>query len=173
MSASEAGVPSDVALEDLAAALGKTLAARGLRLALAESCTGGWIAKAVTDIPGSSDWFEAGFVTYSNAAKVRMLGVSEGVLDARGAVSEAVVLEMAAGARRAAGTGAAIAVSGVAGPGGGTSDKPVGLVWLAWSLGGRTWARRVDLDGNREAVRRRSVAIAIEDLLTALRHDAP
>jgi nicotinamide-nucleotide amidase len=173
MPAPDADVPSDAALENLAAALGRTLVARGMRLAVAESCTGGWIAKVVTDIPGSSDWFEAGYVTYSNAAKVRMLGVSEDVLETHGAVSEAVVREMAAGARRGAGAGAAIAVSGVAGPGGGTVDKPVGLVWLAWSLADRVWTRRVDLAGDREAVRRQSVAMAIEGLLVAIRGDEP
>jgi len=173
MSAPETAVPSDAALQDLAAALGRTLVARGIRLALAESCTGGWIAKTVTDIPGSSDWFEGGFVTYSNAAKVQMLGVSGATLETYGAVSDDVVREMAVGARRAARAGAAIAVSGVAGPGGGTADKPVGRVWLAWSCADRDWTQRVDLAGDREAIRRQSVAIALEGLLVAIQGDEP
>jgi nicotinamide-nucleotide amidase len=158
----------DAALAALARDVGAALLASGRRLALAESCTGGWIAKVLTDIPGSSDWFEAGFVTYSNRAKVGSLGVSSLVLDAEGAVSESVVREMADGARRRTGADAAIAVSGVAGPGGGTGDKPVGLVWFGFSLDERDWARRADFDGNREAVRRQSVALALETLLEAL-----
>lgn len=173
MARSENAAPGDGALTELAAALGRALMARGIRLAVAESCTGGWIAKTVTDIPGSSHWFEAGFVTYSNAAKVRLLGVSEETLDQHGAVSEAVVREMAAGARVRTGAGAAISVSGVAGPGGGTAARPVGLVWFAWSLGDREWTGCCDLTGDREAVRRGSVAIGIEALLDATRGDAP
>lgn len=158
----------DAAFHDLAAALGTALLERGMRVAVAESCTGGWIAKVLTDTPGSSRWFEAGFVTYSNDAKVRMLGVAEATLESQGAVSEAVVREMAAGARRAAGTAAAVAVSGVAGPGGGSPGKPVGLVHFGWSLGERDWASHAILAGDREAVRRQSVGIALRSLLDAL-----
>jgi nicotinamide-nucleotide amidase len=168
--AADTGAPGDAALRDLAAALGRALLAEGMRLAVAESCTGGWIAKVLTDIPGASDWFDAGFVTYSNDAKLRMLGVSPATLEAQGAVSEAVVREMATGARRAAGTAAAVAVSGVAGPGGGSADKPVGLVWFGFSLGDRDWACRAMLAGDREAVRRQSVGIALGALLEALAH---
>jgi len=164
----DVAVPDDAALAALARDVGAALAASGRRLALSESCTGGWIAKVLTDIPGSSDWFEAGFVTYSNRAKIASLGVSALVLDAEGAVSESVVREMADGARRKTGADAAIAVSGVAGPGGGTRDKPVGLVWFGFSLGDRDWARRVEFQGTREAVRRQSVALALETLLDAL-----
>lgn len=165
--------PDDAALRVLAAALGKSLMARGTRLAVAESCTGGWIAKVMTDIPGSSNWFEAGFVTYSNGAKERTLRVARATLDEHGAVSEPVVREMAAGARRAADAAAAIAVSGVAGPGGGTSDKPVGLVHFAWSLDERERAGHALFPGDREAVRRQAVAHAIEGLLALIRGPAP
>lgn len=158
----------DAALSAHAEMLGQALFASGLRLAVAESCTGGWLAKVLTDIPGSSKWFEAGFVTYSNAAKVGMLGVSKLVLDDQGAVSEAVVREMAAGARQKSKADAAIAISGVAGPGGGAPDKPVGLVHFGWSLGGRDWAARSEFSGDREAVRRQSVAFAMIGLRVAL-----
>lgn len=168
MPAADGAETGDAALRDLAAALGQALLDRGIRLAAAESCTGGWIAKALTDIPGSSQWFEAGYVTYSNDAKVRMLGVSQAALEAHGAVSEAVVREMAAGARRAAGTAAAVAVSGVAGPGGGRPEKPVGLVHFAWCLGDRDWASHVMLSGDRDDVRRQSVGIALRSMLDAL-----
>jgi nicotinamide-nucleotide amidase len=160
--------PDDAALRALAASLGNSLVSRGTRLAVAESCTGGWIAKVLTDIPGSSQWFDAGFVTYSNGAKERTLGVARETLDEHGAVSEPVVREMAAGARHAADAAAAIAVSGVAGPGGGTADKPVGLVHFAWSLADRERADHALFPGDREAVRRRSVAHAIEGLLALI-----
>jgi len=162
-------IPDDSALRALAAALGQALIDSGLRIAVAESCTGGWIAKALTDVPGSSEWFEAGLVTYSNAAKVRLLGVSQTSLDAYGAVSEPVVNEMAAGARRVTGAGAAIAVSGIAGPAGGSPGKPVGLVWLGWSLGDDSWAREVVFPGGRGAVRRQAVGSALTGLIDALR----
>lgn len=160
--------PTDAALCASAEALGQALAARRMSLAVAESCTGGWLAKTLTDIPGASDWFEAGFVTYSNDAKADLLGVDEETLDEYGAVSEAVVREMTAGARRSTGVQAAIAVSGVAGPGGGTEDKPVGLVYFAFSLGDRDWVRRVEFSGDREEIRRQAVEFAIKRLLAAL-----
>lgn len=165
---SDVAVPDDAALAALARDIGAALSASDRRLALAESCTGGWIAKVLTDIPGSSHWFEAGFVTYSNPAKIASLGVSSLVLDAEGAVSESVAREMADGARRKTGADAAIAVSGVAGPGGGTQDKPVGLVWFGFSLDDREWARRAEFAGSREDVRRQSVALALETLLDAV-----
>lgn len=158
----------DAALAASAEALGQALAARRMRLAVAESCTGGWVAKTLTDIAGASDWFEAGFVTYSNDAKSDLLGVAQKTIDDHGAVSEAVVREMTAGARRTTGANAAIAVSGIAGPGGGTDDKPVGLVYFAWSLGERDWVRRVEFSGDRESIRRQAVEFAIRKLLAAL-----
>ena len=156
-------------LRRLAVRVGRHLLKRRRRLATAESCTGGWIAKAITDVPGSSQWFEAAYVTYSNAAKTRTLGVKRRTLTRHGAVSEAVVREMARGALRSSGADVAVAVSGVAGPDGGTPDKPVGLVWLCWGRRHgrvtRLETRRVHLRGNRAAVRSRTVALALQGLL--------
>jgi nicotinamide-nucleotide amidase len=157
--------PSDKDLEALALKLGRALHVRGWRLAAAESCTGGWIAKALTDVAGSSQWFDGGVVSYSNAAKTELLGVPAEVLAAHGAVSEQAVRAMAEGALRRFAADIAVAVSGVAGPGGGTDDKPVGTVHFAWAVpNGITAARRI-FAGNREAVRRQTVAIALERLI--------
>jgi nicotinamide-nucleotide amidase len=148
-------------LERLAAELGAALLARGWLLATAESCTGGWAAQAVTAVPGSSAWFDRGFVTYSNEAKTDMLGVERGVLGHFGAVSEETVRAMAEGALRNSRAQAALAISGVAGPGGGSDSKPVGTVCFAWALTGeptRTATRR--FDGDRRAVRMQSVDYA-------------
>src|SRR5580700_10352372 len=120
----------DPELYELSERVGRKLRAAGQRLATAESCTGGWVAKALTDVPGSSQWFECGFVTYSNAAKMRDVGVLARTLADHGAVSEATVREMAAGALRVSGADIAVAISGIAGPDGGTVDKPVGTVWF-------------------------------------------
>lgn len=156
-------------LTNLARQLGERLTPRGLVLATAESCTGGWIAKALTDVPGSSAWFERGFVTYHNRAKVEMLGVSAEILAAHGAVSEAVVREMVEGALARSAAQLAVSVSGVAGPGGGSAAKPVGTVWLAWAVIGRpTRARRFQFAGDREAVRRQAVEAALAGLLECL-----
>src|SRR3990170_6882256 len=121
-------------MDVLAAQVGALLKAHGLMLATAESCTGGGVAQAITDVAGSSAWFERGFVTYSNLAKQQMLGVSEATLKQYGAVSEAVVREMVAGALKNSTAQVALAVSGIAGPDGGTADKPVGTVWFAWGI---------------------------------------
>ncbi len=162
---------SDVALLDLAVRVGRKLLAAGCRLATAESCTGGWIAKAMTDVPGSSQWFECGYVTYSNAAKVRDLGVSPRTLELHGAVSDATVREMAQGAMRVSGAEIAVAVSGIAGPDGAMPGKPVGTVWFAV---GRRRAGGIEVEvecrqrlfeGDREAVRRGSVEYALQLLL--------
>jgi nicotinamide-nucleotide amidase len=135
----------------------------------AESCTGGWIAKLLTDMPGSSAWFERGFVTYSNEAKRELLGVPNGLLVEHGAVSEPVVRAMAAGALSHGRGDLSVAVSGVAGPGGGSTTKPVGTVWLAWSgTGGATAARHCLFKGDRDAVRRQAVAAALEGALARL-----
>jgi len=145
--------------------LGEALLARGWLAATAESCTGGWIAKAITDIAGSSAWFERGFVTYSNEAKSQMIGVSEATLRDNGAVSEPVVVEMAIGALRAARADYAISVSGVAGPDGGSDEKPVGTVWFAVaSASGEGITRRECFSGDREAVRRQATAYALQTL---------
>ncbi len=156
-------------IASLAARLGEVLLRRGLRLATAESCTGGWIAKAATDIPGSSDWLERGFVAYSNASKEELLGVRAETLAAHGAVSEHTVLEMVAGTLERSRAQVAVATSGIAGPGGGSPEKPVGTVWLAWSVPGREpWAERHWLAGDRERVRRQTVRLALEGLIAAL-----
>jgi nicotinamide-nucleotide amidase len=163
------GMPDDAQLFDLASRVGRRLLASKRRMVTAESCTGGWIAKAMTDVAGSSAWFECGYVTYSNAAKVRELGVSQATLDAHGAVSEATVLEMARGALRVSGADIAIAVSGIAGPDGGVPGKPVGTVWFATALrrGDEVVveARRQLFERDREAVRRRAVEYGLELVL--------
>ena len=159
----------DESLSKLAARVGRHLVARGLTVATAESCTGGWIAKALTDIAGSSQWFGEGWVTYSNAAKRERLGVPGPLLERHGAVSEPVVRVMAAAALQLARADRAVAVSGIAGPGGAVAGKPVGTVWICWA---RRHGARVRLAaelrqfrGDREAVRRKSVAVALRGLL--------
>jgi nicotinamide-nucleotide amidase len=157
------------ALDKLAADLGRRLKGEGLVLATAESCTGGWIAKVLTDIPGSSGWFDRGYVTYSNRAKEEMLGVSAETLALYGAVSEAVVREMVEGTLIRSGAAIAIAVSGVAGPEGGSEEKPVGTVWFAWSrTGADSVSERFQFAGNREEIRHQSVRVALERLLELL-----
>lgn len=154
---------TDSEMMQLSARLGERLVQRGATLTTAESCTGGWIAKVLTDIPGSSAWFERGFVTYSNAAKSDMIGVQPATLDTWGAVSEQVVREMAIGALQAAGADYAVSVSGIAGPDGGSTAKPVGTVWFGFaSQSGSTQARVQQFTGDRESVRRQSVVYALE-----------
>lgn len=138
-------------------------------MACAESCTGGWAAKCLTDLAGSSAWFERGYVTYSNRAKQEMLGVSAQTLEKYGAVSEAVVQEMAQGACKQANTEVSLAISGIAGPTGGTDDKPVGLVWFAWSINRQVESYSEIFEGDREAVRQQAVIVAIEKLLDYLK----
>ena len=149
-------------MNDIARKLGAALKAKGLKLVTAESCTGGWVATALTAIPGSSDWFERGYVTYSNEAKREDLGVAEETLRRHGAVSEQVVREMAAGALERARAQVALAITGVAGPTGGTADKPVGLVCFAWAHGSKITSETRRFDGDRESVRRQSVLHALE-----------
>ena len=157
---------TDHELDALARRVGEALANRRLWLATAESCTGGWIAEAVTAIAGSSGWFDRGFVTYSNDAKADMLGVRAATLETHGAVSEAPVGEMAAGALDHSRADLAVAVSGVAGPGGGSPAKPVGTVCLAWARrDGPTGVVTVHLDGDRAAVRRQTVILALQGVL--------
>ncbi|MBL8287523.1 MAG: CinA family protein [Rubrivivax sp.] len=143
--------------------------ARGWRLAAAESCTGGLLAAACTSVAGSSDWFERGLVTYSNEAKVQLLGVPAAVIKRHGAVSEETVRAMHAGALRAAPVQLAVAVTGVAGPGGGTPGKPVGTVWLAWGGAASPQVRRLQLEGDRGEVRAATVRLALQSLLEAAR----
>ena len=157
--------PSDRDLEALARKLGRALQERRSRVATAESCTGGWIAKALTDVAGSSQWFDGGIVAYSNAAKIALLGVPGDVLASHGAVSEETVRAMAEGARTRLAADFAVAVSGIAGPDGGSAEKLVGTVHFAWAApGGVTAARRI-FAGDRETVRRLTVALALERLV--------
>jgi len=157
---------SDEGLYRLAERLGAALKARGQTLAVAESCTGGWVCQCVTEVAGSSAWFDRGFVTYSNEAKQASLGVSASLLAAHGAVSEAVVLAMAQGALRASRADCGVAVSGIAGPGGAVPGKPVGTVWFAWCMrDGACLTRHECFAGDRQAVRRQAVAFALEGLL--------
>ncbi len=162
-------MPDDIQLYELAARVGRRLHASKRRMVTAESCTAGWIAKAMTDVPSSSQWFECGYVAYSNAAKMRDLGVSKATLDAHGAVSEATVLEMARGALRVSGADVAVAVSGIAGPDGGVPGKPVGTVWFATAVRRGddvvADARQQLFERDREAIRRRAVEYALELVL--------
>jgi nicotinamide-nucleotide amidase len=158
-------IDDDDDLAERARGLIDALRARGWHCATAESCTGGGIAAAITDIPGSSDVLDCGFVTYSNAAKSRMLDVDAALIDREGAVSEAVARAMAEGARRASGTQCAVAVTGVAGPGGGTAAKPVGMVCFAYAVPGTpTVSETRHFPGDRRAVRRATVAWALAGL---------
>ena len=153
-------------LEEMAARLGAVLAARDWKMAAAESCTGGGIAYLVTSVAGSSAWFARGFVTYSNAAKHQMLGVPDETLDRHGAVSAATAEAMVSGALTHSDADVAVAVTGVAGPGGGTDEKPVGLVWFAWARRGHTPEARVkQLPGERREVRDQSIRVALEGLI--------
>lgn len=161
--------PDDERLREQAAALGTQLLDIRQTLVTAESCTGGWIAKVLTDIAGSSGWFDCGLATYSYEAKQGLLGVSPLTLEHFGAVSRETVLEMVSGALVHSGAGVAVAVTGIAGPGGGTADKPVGTVWIAWKRrGGYPQAELFRFDGDREAVRRQTVSAALAGLARIL-----
>lgn len=151
----------------LAERLGHLCQGQDIGVTTAESCTGGGVASAITAVAGSSDWFETGYVTYSNAAKTRLLGVSEALFEAHGAVSREVVEAMVAGACRDSGAELGVAISGVAGPGGGSADKPVGMVWLAWGSADACYAECRHFAGDRLAVREQAVR---EALLGLIRH---
>jgi nicotinamide-nucleotide amidase len=156
-------------LENLSDQVGECLLARGLMVVTAESCTGGWVAQAITAIAGCSRWFERGFITYSNIAKMEVLGVQATTLERHGAVSEATVREMAEGALARSHGQVAVAVSGVAGPGGGSLEKPVGTICLAWAtIGESAHSQRLQLHGNREAIRREAVEAALQGILDLL-----
>ena len=157
---------SDAVLHALADKVGAAARANHHRLVTAESCTGGWIAKTLTDIAGSSGWFECGMAAYSYEAKQALLGVQPATLEAHGAVSRETAIEMVSGALVHSGASLAVAVTGIAGPGGGTEDKPVGTVWIAWKKrGGYPTAVVFHFDGDREQVRRQTVAAALHGLL--------
>ncbi|WP_314420981.1 nicotinamide-nucleotide amidase [Pseudescherichia vulneris] len=156
---------TDSELMQLSERIGQALKARGATVTTAESCTGGWVAKAITDIAGSSAWFERGFVTYSNEAKAQMIGVKPETLAQHGAVSEPVVVEMAIGAIKAARATYAVSISGIAGPDGGSENKPVGTVWFGFaSAAGEGITRRECFVGDRENVRRQATAYALQTL---------
>ncbi|EFA4521096.1 nicotinamide-nucleotide amidase [Escherichia coli] len=156
---------TDSELMQLSEQVGQALKARGATVTTAESCTGGWVAKVITDIAGSSAWFERGFVTYSNEAKAQMIGVREETLAQHGAVSEPVVVEMAIGALKAARADYAVSISGIAGPDGGSEEKPVGTVWFAFTTArGEGITRRECFSGDRDAVRRQATAYALQTL---------
>jgi nicotinamide-nucleotide amidase len=153
---------SDSELLQLAQQLGERLRDAREHLVTAESCTGGWIAKCMTDIAGSSDWFDCGMVAYSYEAKQALLGVRPQTLESHGAVSRETVIEMVSGALVNSGASVAVAVTGIAGPGGGSADKPVGTVWVGWKRrGGYARAEIFHFDGDRESVRRQTVAAAL------------
>jgi len=159
-------------IQKLAAALVADLTEAGKAVSTAESCTGGWVAKAITDIPGASGVFHYGIVSYSNGAKEQMLGVPNPVIEEHGSVSESVVAEMANGALNLSGADIAVAVSGIAGPDGGTDEKPVGTVWFAWAVreGGkiRTDIKLKHFDGDRELIRELTVVHALQGALDRL-----
>ncbi|MCY3687644.1 MAG: CinA family protein [Gammaproteobacteria bacterium] len=161
---------SNEQLERLSTRVGERLLARKLLLAAAESCTGGWVAEAITAVAGSSAWFDCGFVTYSNEAKQRLLDVPANLLEfgGPGAVSEETVLAMTEGAIANSRARVAVAVSGVAGPDGGSADKPVGTVWIAWQWEKRRLARKFHFGGDRTAVREAAVLASLEGLLALL-----
>ena len=163
-------MPQGPPLYRLSADLGCQLLARGCSVTTAESCTGGWVAKALTDVAGSSQWFSMGFVTYGNEAKRQLLGVPKTLLARHGAVSEPVVLSMARGALWQSGAQLAVAISGIAGPSGAVPGKPVGTVWFAWARRGprgvQVWSVRRKFSGSRRAVREASVRVALQRLLT-------
>lgn len=156
-------------LRKLARHAGELLHRHGLMLATAESCTGGWVAQAITAVPGSSQWFDRGFVTYSNEAKCEMLGVDVATLEAHGAVSEETVRAMAEGALRHSRAQISVAISGIAGPGGGSPEKPVGTVCLAWAAAGRIVVAHTEhFAGDRSAVRWQAVIAALQGLIVLL-----
>jgi nicotinamide-nucleotide amidase len=157
-------VADDAAIGRAAEALVEKLASTGNVMATAESCTGGWIAKAVTDVAGSSAVFGYGIVSYSNDAKSKVLGVREATLAESGAVSKETVTEMAEGVLRSSGADISVAVSGIAGPDGGSEDKPVGTVWFAWASSAGTTTHIACFGGDRDAVRRQTVLLALNGI---------
>jgi nicotinamide-nucleotide amidase len=164
-------IPTDDDLYEYVYQLGRRLRDKGYMLCTAESCTGGWLGKALTDVKGSSHWYERGFITYTNQAKHDMLGVSEETLSEHGAVSENTVLEMARGALEHSRADISVAITGIAGPGGATTVKPLGTVWFAWAAdtqSGFIHSEKHRFDGDREAVRRQAVAMALKGVMDHL-----
>jgi nicotinamide-nucleotide amidase len=155
-------------LKKLTRKLAKTLTEHNLSIVTAESCTGGWLAKCFTDLAGSSAWFDRGFVTYSNASKQDMLGVSKASLEKYGAVSEQVAKEMAQGALKNSQADIAVAITGIAGPDGGTNDKPVGTVWIAWAKADNTFSQQFKFEGKREQIRYQSIIESINGIISTI-----
>jgi len=167
----------DESLFDVANRVASSLSENGQTVATAESCTGGWVAKCLTDVPGSSHWFDRGFVVYNAQAKQQMLDVSVATIEANGEVSEAVVRELAEGVLARSNASISLSISGIAGPGGGSEEKPVGTVWFAWSYadkvagvvrGVKTISETMRFDGDREAVRRQAVIHSLQGILNIL-----
>ena len=154
---------NDESLQQLAAQVGAVLVQRGLMLASAESCTGGWLGQTMTSVAGSSTWYERGFITYTNISKSEMLGVSDATLAQYGAVSEQTAKEMALGTLARSHAQIAVSITGIAGPGGGTAEKPVGMVCFAWAMkDGLARSETRHFTGDREAIRRQSVVVALQ-----------
>ena len=159
---------SSQSLSEIAYQLGEALCQKSFTLTTAESCTGGGISEAITSVSGSSQWFEYGFVTYANKAKKQLLGVSAEILDKYGAVSEPVVKQMAQGAIERSNADCAIAVSGIAGPDGGSDEKPVGTVWVCWQIPSETWTHRYIFSGDRRTIRDQAIKKSLQQLLQHL-----
>ena len=159
---------SNQKIHNIATQLGERLHHINAKVTAAESCTGGGIAEAITAVAGSSQWFEYGYITYANKAKTQLLDVEQSILDTYGAVSEQVVEQMAAGALRGSNADCSIAVSGVAGPDGGTVEKPVGTVWICWMTPDATRVEKYQLQGNRQAIRQQVIKISLQELLHQL-----
>ena len=156
-------------MQQLVSDIGRQAVAENVMIATAESCTGGWIAQEITAVAGSSAWFDRGFVTYSNQSKHEMLGVAEQTLEQYGAVSEPVVIEMAEGVLLHSSAQLSVVTSGVAGPGGGSAEKPVGTVWFAWAVRDKPTRTAVfQFNGDRESVRKQAVRVALEGILQNL-----
>lgn len=159
---------SNSSINSIAQQVGEALRRIDKKLTVAESCTGGGIAESITSVAGSSQWFEYGYITYSNKAKIKLLGVEQQTLDTCGAVSEEVVEQMAGGALKSSDADYAIAVSGIAGPDGGTAEKPVGTVWICWITPEITRVEKYQLQGDRQAVRNQVIKISLQELLQQL-----
>lgn len=154
---------------DLTKTLAEILLSRNWTVSLAESCTGGLVCATLTELSGSSEWFERGYITYSNEAKTECLGVPAEIIEAHGAVSEAVAKAMAEGAKINSGSNVAISITGVAGPSGGTPEKPVGTVWFGWATANQTLTKTMRFDGDRQKVREQATEFALTELIALLR----